>query len=113
MAKVTYLIGMKKTILEVPIGSSIAEFGINNGLEIQHACGLNCRCTTCACKIEAGSDLLSEKMEHEQERLDLKGIIDNTRLSCQCVVVEDGNIKVRFDGTDLKDDDEKGETVFI
>ncbi len=112
MAKVIYLINEKKSILEVPIGVSLAKFGIDNGLEIKHACGFNCRCTTCACKIKNGVDLVSQKMEHEQERLDMKGVSGEVRLSCQCVVVGDGEIEVEFPNTPPKKEEKGEKTVF-
>ena len=113
MAKVTYLINGKKIIIDVPVGSSLAQYGIDNGLEIEHACGFNCRCTTCFTKINKGADLLSVKMEHESEKLEMKGMHGNERLSCQCVVEKNGEIEAEFESWHQEEDDDKGGTVSV
>ena len=112
MAKVIYLMNGKKTVLEVPIGESLAKFGINSGLDIKHACGFNCRCTTCACKIKTGISCVSQKMEHEQERLEMKAVSADVRLSCQCVIVKDGEVEVEFENASSEKKEEGGDTVF-
>ena len=112
MAKVIYLMNGEKTALEVPVGESLAGFGIDNGLDIKHACGFNCRCTTCACKIKAGTSFISQKMEHEQERLEMKAVRGDVRLSCQCIVVKDGEIEVEFESVASEKKEEEGDTVF-
>tara|TARA_B100000686_G_C16228514_1_gene683681 strand:- start:127 stop:477 length:351 start_codon:yes stop_codon:yes gene_type:complete len=116
MAKVTYLINGKKVIIDVPIGLSLAQCGVDNGLEIEHPCGFNARCTKCFTKINKGVDFLSEKMEHEIEKLEMKGMHGNERLSCQCVVEKDGEIEIEFESWHHQQEDKKdeeGDTVFI
>ena len=37
--------------LNVPVGTSICEALLDNGIEIEHACDMSCACTTCHCII--------------------------------------------------------------
>ena len=56
--------------LNVPVGTSICEALLDNGIEIEHACDMSCACTTCHCIVRKGFDSLNEVEECEDDLLD-------------------------------------------
>lgn len=96
MARVVFVVDGVETPLEVPVGKSIAEAGIEAGLAIEHACGLNCRCTTCRGVVTEGDDLVAPRHEAELERLEMLRVPPGFRLTCQCLVEADGDIRVEY-----------------
>jgi len=84
---------------DAQIGDSILEVGLRNGVDIDHACGAVCACSTCHVKIEAGADALSPASEDEEDQLDeARDVGLNSRLGCQARIVrppEGGRIEVR------------------
>jgi len=79
MPKITFL-PLGKTV-EAEIGQTILEVAMDNDIEIQHACGGNCACSTCMIIVKEGE--LSEKDE------DTEGIFtmgEGERLACQARV---------------------------
>lgn len=78
-------------------GENLLELGLDNGIDIEHACGGECACSTCHCYILEGMDQLSESTEDEEDRVEeAPGLQHNSRLSCQCVVEGDGPIVVQI-----------------
>ena len=76
-------------------GTSILDACLENGIEIDHACGGVCACSTCHVWIEEGMNNLSEATEAEEDRLEgAKGVNLKSRLSCQCIV--EGDVVVKF-----------------
>ncbi len=56
------------------------------GVEINHACGGVCACSTCHVYVEMGLKTCSPATEDEEDELDkAPAIQSNSRLSCQCV----------------------------
>jgi len=93
MPKITVL-DMDRTI-EVEEGTSILDGCLDNGIEIDHACGGVCACSTCHIWIEEGMDNLNEAEEDEEDRLEgAKGVNLKSRLACQCEVEGDVVIKL-------------------
>ena len=77
-------------------GEHLLEVAMENGINIEHACGGVCACSTCHVYVEQGSDSLSEATEAEEDRVEeAPGLQRNSRLSCQCTVTGDGPIVVR------------------
>ena len=77
-------------------GEHLLEVAIDNGINIEHACGGVCACSTCHVYIEKGMDQLSESTEAEEDRVEeAPGLQINSRLSCQCEVEGNGPIIVR------------------
>lgn len=75
--------------------ASVLEIALAHGIDLEHACGGNCACTTCHIVIRAGEDNLSLMDEAEEERL--FGAADLTlhsRLACQCVVRGDATVEI-------------------
>ncbi len=72
------------------------------GVDQLHACGGNCRCTTCRVEFVAGEpDAMTEA---EKAKLAERGI-DNARLSCQIVVDHDMTVRAisRLEGSGRAD----------
>ncbi|QYO64626.1 2Fe-2S iron-sulfur cluster-binding protein [Leptolyngbya sp. 7M] len=77
-------------------GEHLLEVAMEHGINIEHACGGVCACSTCHVYIEKGMEDLSEATEAEEDRVEeAPGLQRNSRLSCQCVVKGDGPIHVR------------------
>lgn len=62
-------------------------------------CGGEARCTTCACEVTEGAELLSRMGQAEERALvSERGaavLRSNVRLACQARVVRDGRVTVR------------------
>jgi 2Fe-2S ferredoxin len=66
---------------------SILDVLLANGVDLEHACGGNCACTTCHVIVKAGSGKLSEAEEAEEDLLDrAPGLTPTSRLACQAVI---------------------------
>jgi len=69
--------GLKGSILEIALG---------HGVEIDHACGGVCACSTCHVIVRQGLDSIPEATEDEDDQLDnAPGLTPQSRLSCQSV----------------------------
>ena len=77
-------------------GESLLELAMEYGINIEHACGGVCACSTCHVYVERGAENLSEATEAEEDRVEeAPGLQRNSRLSCQCTVVGKGPIVIR------------------
>ncbi|MFZ4574405.1 MAG: 2Fe-2S iron-sulfur cluster-binding protein [Phycisphaerales bacterium] len=77
-------------------GMNLLELALDNGINIEHACGGVCACSTCHVYIEGGAGALTESTEAEEDRVEeAPGLQRNSRLSCQCEVTGAGPIVVR------------------
>jgi len=77
-------------------GEHLLEVAVDNGINIEHACGGVCACSTCHVYIEQGAESLSEPTEAEEDRVEeAPGLQINSRLSCQCEIEGDGPIVIR------------------
>ena len=82
MAKIEF-IDEGKTI-EIAVGQSILEAAMDNGVDLDHACGGVCACSTCHVKIRQGAAHFSESTEEEEDQLDdARDIELCSRLGCQ------------------------------
>jgi 2Fe-2S ferredoxin len=78
-------------------GESLLELAMEHGINIEHACGGVCACSTCHVYIEQGAKNLSESTEAEEDRVEeAPGLQRNSRLSCQCIIEKEGPIVVRI-----------------
>jgi ferredoxin, 2Fe-2S len=78
-------------------GESILELAMEHGINIEHACGGVCACSTCHIYIESGLQHLTEASEAEEDRVEeAPGLQRNSRLSCQCIIQGAGPISVRI-----------------
>jgi 2Fe-2S ferredoxin len=93
MARVTFL--PVSTTVDGDIQDSLLEVALDNHVEIDHNCGGNCACTTCAVIVELGEELLSRMDDEERERLEENDkLLPNLRLACQVRILQDGDIAV-------------------
>lgn len=77
-------------------GQNLLEAALANGINIEHACGGVCACSTCHVYVESGRENLSEPTEAEEDRVEeAPGLQRNSRLSCQCLIEGEGPITVR------------------
>ena len=82
--------------VKAPEGSHLLEIALDQGIDIEHACGGVCACSTCHVYIEQGMDQLSEPTEAEDDRVEeAPGLQRNSRLACQCTIQGKGPIVVR------------------
>ena len=74
---------------------SILDVLLGHGIPLDHACGGNCACTTCHVILKSGAERLSPAEENEEDMLDkAPGLTSTSRLGCQAVVEEDGELIV-------------------
>lgn len=65
---------------------SILDIALAAGIEIDHACGGVCACSTCHVIVRSGFDTIPEADEDEEDQLDLApGLTPESRLGCQAV----------------------------
>lgn len=78
------------------VGESLLELAMEHGINIEHACGGVCACSTCHVHIERGNENLSESTEAEEDRVEeAPGLQRNSRLACQCILEKNGPVVVR------------------
>lgn len=66
--------------------ASILDLALAHGIEIDHACGGVCACSTCHVIVRAGQAACGEPSDEEEDQLDeAYGVTPNSRLACQCV----------------------------
>lgn len=86
--KVTFL-PMGKTV-EAPRGHSVLDAALNNGIELDHACGGVCGCSTCHVIVKQGFASLPEASDREEDMLDNAPFLQKTsRLGCQIEIESD------------------------
>jgi|TARA_Y100000814_G_scaffold187428_1_gene137236 2Fe-2S ferredoxin len=79
----------EKTI-EIKVGENILEAALGNGIDLDHACGGVCACSSCHIKIREGIDCFNEATEDEEDQLDNARDIELcSRLACQAVLQEE------------------------
>jgi 2Fe-2S ferredoxin len=68
-------------------GASILQTALANDIDLEHACGGFCACTTCHVLVEGGLDSLSEMDFDEEDKLDEVELVTlRSRLGCQARV---------------------------
>ncbi|GAB2810921.1 2Fe-2S iron-sulfur cluster-binding family protein [Ferruginibacter profundus] len=84
------------TLNNIEPDQSILEVALKNDIDLHHNCGGVCACSTCHLYLEKGEDLVEELSDKEEDFID-RAINPrlNSRLSCQCVLLEgDGELVV-------------------
>lgn len=65
---------------------SILDVAMGGGLDLEHACGGVCACSTCHVIVKEGLDSCNEATDDELDQLDeAPAITLQSRLACQCV----------------------------
>ncbi len=76
---------------------SILDVALNFNVDLDHACGGACACTTCHVVVRQGEELLSEMEDDEAEKLDSAADLTlHSRLGCQAKIVKPGDIVVEI-----------------
>ena len=88
---------------DVPAGKRLVLALVEDaGVDQMHACGGNCKCTTCRVEFVDGEP--AQMTVAEKEKLAEKGLAD-VRLSCQCLVEQDMAVQIisRLEGSGRPD----------
>lgn len=94
--KVTFMGGGKTVEVEVDpdripysetgLPGSILGTALGAGVDMEHACGGVCACSTCHILVKQGLESCNESTDDEGDQLDeAPGLCLQSRLSCQCV----------------------------
>ncbi len=76
-------------VLEVKSGESVLDVLLRNNISIEHACEMQCACTTCHVYVRKGGNTLPPATEKEEDMLDKAWGLDmDSRLSCQARVLD-------------------------
>lgn len=84
------------TINNVPVGDSILETALKHDIDLHHNCGGVCACSTCHVYLDKGEQFVEELNDREEDFID-RAVNPriNSRLSCQCVLLEgEGDLEV-------------------
>ncbi len=74
---------------------SLLDVALNFGLDLEHACGGNCACTTCHVIVKEGEANLSPMEEREADMLDMAAALTlHSRLACQAIVKGDVTVEI-------------------
>jgi 2Fe-2S ferredoxin len=75
---------------------SILDVCLNFGIQLEHACGGSCACTTCHVIVKDGLDQnLTEMEDDEADRLEMApGLTLHSRLGCQAVIRGDVVVEI-------------------
>ena len=101
MAKITFLpanVSYEFDLASLPYHhhgkpKSFLDVALNAGLQMEHACGGNCACTTCHVVVKSGQEFISQMDDDEADRLDMAADLQlNSRLGCQVQFVKDGAV---------------------
>ncbi|RJG14655.1 ISC system 2Fe-2S type ferredoxin [Massilia cavernae] len=77
-------------LIDAAAGASICDTLLDNGIDIEHACGKVGACTTCHVVVVEGFGSLNEVDDNEEDMLDRAwGLQPNSRLSCQAIIAGD------------------------
>jgi 2Fe-2S ferredoxin len=83
-------------MIEAAPGTTICDALLDNGVEIEHACGKVGACTTCHVIVVEGYESLNEVEENEEDMLDRAwGLQPSSRLSCQAII-DDEDLSVEI-----------------
>lgn len=92
--KITFLpmdVSVEVNPEDVPYGDhglpgSILDIALTHGVELDHACGGVCACSTCHVIVRQGLNACNEPSDEEEDQLDdAYGLTPNSRLGCQCI----------------------------
>ena len=84
MTKARLLVRGDPREFSIAVGESILHAALEQGLELDHACGGVCACSTCHVKITKNADCFSEASEDELDQLDeARDVSLESRLGCQ------------------------------
>ena len=79
------------TLNNIEANQSLLEVALKNNIQLHHNCGGVCACSTCHLYIDKGGDLVEELSDKEEDFID-RAVNPrlNSRLGCQCVLLDRG-----------------------
>jgi 2Fe-2S ferredoxin len=81
------------------LGGSILDIAMHAGIDIDHACGGVCACSTCHVYVKEGMNTINESTDAENDMLDnAPGLKPSSRLSCQSVPDGSRDVVVEIPG---------------
>jgi len=94
--RITFRSSGEETVVEVDptklpyardgLPGSLLEIALGNGVDIDHACGGVCACSTCHVIVREGGETANESADAEEDQLDnAPALTPQSRLACQCV----------------------------
>ena len=87
----------REHVIDAKEGLNLLEIAMGSEINIEHACGGVCACSTCHVYIEEGMECLSDSTEAEDDRVEeAPDVRRNSRLACQCEILKPGKIVVRI-----------------
>jgi 2Fe-2S ferredoxin len=76
---------------------SLLRIALANGIEVDHACGGVCACSTCHVIVREGGESIPAAADDEEDQLDnARGLTVQSRLACQAVPCGDRNLVVEI-----------------
>ncbi len=82
---------------ETGLPGSILDIALGQGIDLEHACGGVCACSTCHVVVKEGLDTCNEPTDDENDQLDeAPGLTLQSRLGCQCVPNGEKNLTVEI-----------------
>jgi 2Fe-2S ferredoxin len=76
---------------------SVLDIALAMGIDIDHACGGVCACSTCHVIVREGLNTCSPSTEDEDDQLEkAPGLTSQSRLACQCVASGEENLVVEI-----------------
>ena len=78
-------------LTNIECDQSLLEVCLDNDIDLHHNCGAVCACSTCHLYVNEGMEHLEELTDKEEDFID-RAINPriNSRLGCQCVLVDEG-----------------------
>lgn len=71
---------------ETGLPGSVLDIALGNNVDVDHACGGVCACSTCHVIVKQGLETCNEATDDENDQLDEAPVITlQSRLGCQCV----------------------------
>ena len=68
------------------LSGSVLDIALASDIDIDHACGGVCACSTCHVIIQEGLEACNEASDDENDQLErAPGLTSKSRLACQCV----------------------------
>ena len=82
---------------ETGLPGSVLDIALSAGIDLEHACGGVCACSTCHVIVKEGLDTCPEPTEDEDDQLEeAPGLSLQSRLGCQCVPNGEKNLVVEI-----------------
>ena len=82
---------------ETGLPGSVLDVALGAGIDLEHACGGVCACSTCHVIVKEGLDTCPEPTEDEDDQLEeAPGLSLQSRLGCQCVPNGEKNLVVEI-----------------